>query len=191
MIIPKDVRKHTLKYVAKVILLCVISLAVSIFVCYCLNRVQFIGNYRYILYFVIIALPVTLIVIVKILMQRSWQGKIIHLEFENIVESEQPFSPVKESLYNRYTMYGYIELKNRDVKVVKLFSGRMKDSEHFDDYEIGDEVIHIMGIKYYQVISENNNSILCGVCGAKNEKANDVCKNCGSHFVRNKSDSAE
>ena len=186
MKLPEDVKKYVRGYIIKVIVMCAISLAISVLVCLLLNHAQMNRVDRYILYALIVILPIAFIIIKKVLTQLSWRGEITRLEYENIVESEQPFSPVKESLYNRNTLYGYVKFKNGTVKMKKIYSGRLNESRRLDDYKVGDEVIHIFGMEFCQVISKD--FIQCGICGARNiddgDGAWDHCECCEYHFVK-------
>ena len=183
MIVPENVKKYTKKYILKVILQCVISLITSVFVCYLFNHIEINKIFKYIVFSLIFIVPIVFIIVNKILMQLSWHGEIIRLEYENTVESEHPFKPSKESLYNKNRLYGYIKLSNGTIKRKEIYSGRLNESRRLNDYKVGDEVIHIIGMNCCQVISKD--FIQCGICGAQNKIDNlkDVCKNCGYHFV--------
>ena len=183
MMVPEDVRKYIRKYILKVILLCVISLIISAFICYFFSHIETHRGFRYILYSLIFAIPIVFIITTKIVMRLPWQGEIIKLVYENTVESERPYKPTLESLYNRNTLYGCIKLTNGNIKMKEIYSGRLKESSRLDDYKVGDKVIHIIGMDYCYVISKD--FIQCGICGTKNktDNTNDVCENCGYHFV--------
>lgn len=120
--------------------------------------------------------------LIQMLSDRFYEGKIIRIDEKTVEADKTAFGQMMNFNKQRQTFDLYIELKNGDVKLVKMDCST--DIPH-DYYKIGDEVRHYPGLKLFEKRDKTGDEkIICNNCENYLNFSEEVCPFCGAKLLK-------
>ena len=199
MKIPQDIKRYALK--RKLLRIAIWLSCVGVFSFAFFSSWKSIEDSKYttirvVIFVGILVASVFAFGIPKIFYEKSFKGKIVHLNFVTKGESDMRMGAI-ESLYRRVWINAEIKLDSGKIIHKEIASKRTQrltvPSKYRNDpdgtifagqYSVGDTVIYIAGTKYCQVYSEDKENLTCVACGEFNSFDNTHCDKCGHTILR-------
>ncbi len=188
IIIPKDVRAHVNKRIAKRIVKAAALFAFTVFalVWYVNDFWTSIRYWTVPVYAGILIGVYFLSKIGDVLRDRTWCGVIKTVDVKTTLRVVGG-----RSRYWVNTVHITVETEDGKTKKCVAFEGRADDSRdgvalsfYLKNYAPGVEIVHIRGAEYYQIDPDNNpDTMNCVVCGYDNSEGVEICETCG-HTLR-------
>ncbi len=180
MNIPADIRQYVSKKAIKKISLWLsltlfIGLLIFLFGERCFHRLS--REIKYTIYAVLLVCPLFIAKVYK-LFDRSWCGKIVDIKAKYSTDSNRTFRPGRETLYLKETIYFYIETDNGRFIKKKAFENRANPNSMVQYYREGDRILHVGGTDYFQIINEDDDRVICVVCGTADLCEYEKCTYC-------------
>lgn len=185
--LPDDLKKFTRNAKLKPVIVFILCEFVSALF-FVLSRdfmyhTEYIAKYNVIghaMYVVIFTVPLFISGIFSALSDKTFCGTIEKVKISTTVDSMNSFKPSKETMYRKNTIYLFVKEENGEVEKFKIYSGRAKDGQFLETYNIGDRVFHLYGSKYTVILPKQSDTMAqCAVCGITTDINDQLCHKCG------------
>lgn len=187
--LPHDIKEYIKRKIVFRVAVCAIFLIAVVTVLSCWGEMLFGGFGKYnmiVIYILLVLLPFAVTATPIYLFDKNWHGVITHVELKSINSFQKG---TMKTMIRKVQLEVTIDRDN-GKQVVKIFdeinpSSIPKDwSERSTDFRVGDDIYHIVGLKYPLVIHKGHAELTrCIVCGLKNPAGNEKCDGCGYSLI--------
>ena len=187
MNLPDDIKKYiTYKKLKPVFVFLLCEATAALFYLITKNTMyatEYIAKYNVIghaFYTVIFVIPLFISGIFSALSDKTFYGVIEKVKISTTVDSMNSFKPSKETRYRKNTIYLFVKEDGGETEKFRIYSGRAKDGQFLETYDIGDRVFHVYGSKYTVILPKPSDTMSqCAICGITTDINEQYCHKCG------------
>lgn len=180
--LPEDIKKYITKRRVKTLICFLITEIVFFVIAYLIiDRLEKwdMNNFIFTLA-VIAAIPLFIFKIPNMILDKSYEGKIIKIDYKE----ENSNGGMRKSIFKSYRTIILVKTKKDKLYNVKLESLNTTGGPNGQIYKEGDTVLHVAGTDFPKIVRRQNMEFTtCVVCGSKNNLDSNTCGYCNHSLV--------
>ena len=182
--VPRDVEEYINKKRAiRITAFVVVEIMLAALLIFVIFDYVVASNYpelSFVLYLLVMLLPIHWFKIPFWMFDKTFAGEIIHKSEEDYIAADNNKTVVTGRLHvNRRQDF---MIRRDDGKVIQytVYDNRARHAFRRTTYNVGDRVIHVGGTHYLQAVAVgDDDTLICAICGAESRADTPICHVCG------------